>query len=275
MRLGGFFDETFSTPDEWITVLQAKGYTAAYSPYRIPPSGKFPSEADLLAYHQAAQQAGIVIAEVGAWGRNYVTEDERERNLAIEESITLLRMADTLHARCLVNSSGWRRNPAENFSYAIFEQIVATVQTILDAVNPTHTSFTLELTPTIFPHTCDSYLDLLKAVNRAAFGVHFDPVNVMATPYLCYHNAELIEEYVAKLGPHIKSCHAKDAEVMKGMVVHINETRPGLGCLDYPVLIRALNRLDPDMPLMMEHLENNSEYQLAAEYIRACVEAVS
>jgi sugar phosphate isomerase/epimerase len=62
---------------------------------------------------------------------------------------------------------------------------------------------------------------------------------------------------------------------MKGMVVHINETRPGLGCLDYPVLIRALNRLDPDMPLMMEHLENNSEYQLAAEYIRACVEAVS
>ena len=217
-------------------------------------------------------EAGILIAEVGAWGRNYVAEDERERQRAIEESIRLLEMAEKLNARCLVNSAGWRQNPAENFSEATFRLIVETVQTILDAVNPARTSFTLELVPDIFPYSCDSYLDLLRAVNRKGFGVHFDLANITVTPYLCYHNAELIQECVDKLGPFIKSCHAKDVIVSKGMVVHIDETRPGLGCLDYRALIRALDRLDADMPVMMEHLSSNHEYQLAAEYIRSCAE---
>jgi sugar phosphate isomerase/epimerase len=275
MRLGGFFDETFNTPAEWVAILQSKGYRAAYSPYRVPPGGQFPAEANVQAYARAAQEADIVIAEVGAWGRNYVSEDEAERQRAIEESIRLLEMAEKLGARCLVNSAGWRQNPAENFSEATFRRIVETVQTILDAVHPVRTSFTLELVPDIFPYSCDSYLDLLRAVDRPGFAVHFDLANITVSPFLCYHNAELIQECVEKLGPFIKSCHAKDVVVSKGMVVHINETRPGLGCLNYPVLLRALNRLDPDMPLMMEHLSGNEEYHLAAEYIRSCAEVRS
>lgn len=270
MRLGGFFDETFNNPEAWISVLQSKRYTAAYSPYRIQPGGAFPRDSDVLAYRKAAEDAGIIIAEVGAWGRNYVAEDERERRRAIDESIRLLEMAELMGARCLVNSAGWRQDPAENFSAAVFEMIVETAQTILDAVNPVHTRFTLELVPSIFPHTTDSYVALLQAVNRKGFGVHFDLTNICVTPYLCYHSAELIHECVAKLGPHIKSCHAKDVIVRKGMVVHVDETRPGLGSLDYPTLIREMSRLDADMPLMLEHLSDNAEYALAADYIRAC-----
>jgi sugar phosphate isomerase/epimerase len=270
MRLGGFFDERFKNPQEWVAILQSKGYTAAYAPFRVPPGGNFPVDGDLSSYRQAAQQADILIAEAGAWGRNMVAEDEAERQRAVEESIHLLEMAEKLGARCLVNSAGWRQNPAENFSDATFRLIVETVQTILDAVKPAQTSFTLELVPDIFPFSCDSYLDLLQAVNRKGFGVHLDLANITTTPYLCYHNAELIEECVEKLGPFIQSCHAKDVIVRKGMVVHIDETRPGLGCLDYPALIRALNRLDADIPLMMEHLSSNQEYELAAGYLRAC-----
>ena len=273
MRLGGFFDEAFHTPPEWVVILQSKGYRAAYSPYRVPPGGQFPGDADVLAYAQAAQEADIVIAEVGAWGRNYVSEDEAERQRAIEESIRLLEMAEKLGARCLVNSAGWRQNPAENFSEATFCQIVETAQTILDTVNPVRASFTLELVPDIFPYSCDSYLDLLRAVDRPSFAVHFDLANITTSPYWCYHNAELIQECVEKLGPYIKSCHAKDVVVAKGMLIHINETRPGLGCLDYPALIQAINRIDPDMPLMMEHLSSNEEYRLAAEYIIKISEA--
>lgn len=272
MRLGGFFDETHHNPAEWVAILQSKGYRAAYSPFRVQPGGQFPGMADVLAYAQAAQAADIVIAEVGAWGRNYVAEDEVVRQSAIEESIRLLEMAEKMGARCLVNSAGWRQDPAENFSDAVFRLIVEAVQIILDAVRPVRSSFTLELVPDIFPYSCDSYLDLLREVDRPGFAVHFDLANITTSPYRCHHNADLIAECVEKLGPHIKSCHAKDVVVAKGMIVHINETRPGLGCLDYPTLIRALNRLDPDMPLMMEHLFSNEEYRLAAEYIRSCEE---
>lgn len=274
MRLGGFFEEKFNNPQEWVTILESKGYRAAYSPWLIPPGGSFPADGDLQAYRLAAEEADILIAEVGAWGRNYVSENERERQLAVEESIRLLDLAEKLGARCLVNSAGWRKKPEENFSDATFRLIVETVQTILDAVNPINSSFTLELVPDIFPYSCDSYLDLLRAVNRKGFGVHFDLANVTVTPYDCYRNAELIQECVEKLGPYIKSCHAKDVSLSKGMVVHIDETRPGLGHLDYPALISALDRLDPQMPLMMEHLSSNQEYELAAGFIRRCAAEV-
>ena len=275
VRLGGFFDETFSTPEEWVAILQSKGYTAAYAPFRVPAGGTFPGDEEVLAYRRAAEAADIVISEVGAWGRNYLSEDEGERQRAVAESIKLLEIAERLGARCLVNSAGRRQNPADNFADETFRLIVATVQTIVDAVNPIETRFTLELLPGVFPYSCDSYLDLLEAVDRKGFGVHFDLSNVIVTPYLCYHSDELIQECMNKLGPFIRSCHAKDVTVSKGMVVHINETRPGLGSLDYPALIEALNRLDTDMPLMMEHLASNEEYDLAAEYIRSCGEVRS
>jgi sugar phosphate isomerase/epimerase len=270
VRLGGYFEETFSSPEEWVTILQSKGYTAAYAPFRVPPGGTFPGDEEVWAYRSAAEAADIVIAEVGAWGRNCLSEDEEERRRAVGESIKLLEIAETLGARCLVNSAGWRPTGADNFSEATFRLIVETVQTIVDAVNPARTKFTLELVPSVFPYSCDSYLELLQAVDREGFGVHFDLTNIIVTPYLCYHSDELIRECMVKLGPFIRSCHAKDVSVSKGMVVHINEIRPGLGSLDYPALIEALNRLDPDMPLMMEHLSSNEDYNLAAAYIRSC-----
>ena len=44
--------------------------------------------------------------------------------------------------------------------------------------------------------------------------------------------------------------------------------RPGLGGLNYPVYLSELSRLNPDTPLMLEHLSTPEEYMLAAEYLR-------
>lgn len=272
VRLGGFFDEPYSSPEAWVAILQSKGYTAAYAPFRVPPGGSFPEDDVVLAYRWAAEDADIVIAEVGAWGRNCLSEDENERQQAVVESIRLLEIAEKLGARCVVNVAGRRQHPAHNFTDATFQLIVDTVRRIVDAVNPIRAGFTLELIPGVFPYSCDSYLDLLQAVDRPGFGVHFDLTNIIVTPYHAYRSAELIHECVDKLGPFIKSCHAKDVSVSREMVVHIDETRPGLGSLDYPALLHALNLLDPDMPLMMEHLSSNEEYDLAAAYIRSCGE---
>jgi sugar phosphate isomerase/epimerase len=274
MRLGGFFDETFDSPDAWVEILRAKGYQAAYAPFRPAPGAPFPNIRQVQAYRSAADQADILIAEVGAWGRNYLAEDPAERHLAIHESIRLLALAEELGARCLVNSAGWRANPAENFSPHTFDCIVETVQTILDAVNPAVTTFTLELVPDIFPDTPDSYLDLIRAVDRPGFAVHLDLANITTSPRRLHRNTEVVLECVQKLGPFIRSCHAKDIVQRKGMLLHLDETRPGLGGLDYPTLLRELHQLDPDMPLMMEHLPNNQEYHLAAQYLRACAAQV-
>jgi len=147
--------------------------------------------------------------------------------------------------------------------------IVDTVRAIIDAVKPTRTCYALEVMPWIFPDTPDTYVALVGAIDRPAFGVHLDPVNFIASPRRFYGNAAIIREACAKLGPLIRSCHAKDIALrdQRG-AVGFEEVRPGLGGLDYRTFLRELDRLAPDLPLMLEHLPNAEEYRLAATHLR-------
>jgi sugar phosphate isomerase/epimerase len=82
-----------------------------------------------------------------------------------------------------------------------------------------------------------------------------------------------LRDCFAKLGPWIKSCHAKDITLAPRLTVHLDEARPGLGGLDYPTFLRELRRLDSEIPLLLEHLPNADEYVLAADYIRSIATA--
>jgi sugar phosphate isomerase/epimerase len=42
---------------------------------------------------------------------------------------------------------------------------------------------------------------------------------------------------------------------------------PGLGSLDYTVFLQEASKLD-NIPLMLEHLEKQEDYKLAADYVR-------
>ena len=47
--------------------------------------------------------------------------------------------------------------------------------------------------------------------------------------------------------------------------LHLDECRPGLGYLNYRVFLKELQRVDPDMPLMLEHSPGEEDYTLAIE----------
>jgi sugar phosphate isomerase/epimerase len=272
MRLGGPVFVRELTPDSWITALKAAGYGAAYCPV-----GPQSDAATRHAYVEAARAANIIIAEVGAWS-NPLSPDETERRAAIETCQTQLALADEMGARCCVNISGSRAVPWDgpspaNLTAETFDMIVDVVRTIIDAVKPQRTAYALEPMPWMYPDTADSYLALLEAVNREHFAVHIDMVNVINSPQRYFDNAELIRDWFAKLGPYVRSCHAKDTLLSTKLTTHLDEVRPGLGQLDYTVLLKELARLEPDMPLMIEHLKTEEEYQLAAEYVRGRADA--
>jgi hypothetical protein len=48
----------------------------------------------------------------------------------------------------------------------------------------------------------------------------------------------------------------------------LTEVRPGLGALDFRVLLTEMDRLDPDMPILVEHLPSDAEYAAAVAHIR-------
>jgi hypothetical protein len=54
---------------------------------------------------------------------------------------------------------------------------------------------------------------------------------------------------------------------MPKLTVCLEERRPGSGSLDYSVFLQEMSKLK-DIPMMMEHLEKQEDYYLAAQYIR-------
>jgi len=254
MRLGG--PAPVGDPSAWIAGLKERGYGAAYCPVEASAD-----DATVAAYASAAAEADIVIAEVGAWS-NPLSRDDETRTKAIEYCRQQLHLADRIGARCCVNISGsrgeqWDGHHPDNH----------TVRAILDAVRPRRTFYTLETMPWAYPDSVESYGRLVEAIDRAHFGVHLDPVNLICSPQRYYANGALLRHAFATLGPHIKSCHAKDIRLTGSLTTHLEEVRPGQGNLDYATYLRELSRLD-NVPLMLEHLPDDAEYRLAADYVR-------
>jgi sugar phosphate isomerase/epimerase len=268
MRLGGPVWHEEGDADGWVAALTDRQYGAAVFPLKHTASGEVVDR-----YVAAANPAGIVIGEVGAWS-NPISLDDGQRREAIAYCQAQLALADRVGARCCVNIAGsrsekWDGPHPDNLTGETFDLIVETTREIIDAVKPTRTSFALEAMPWIFPDSPQSYLRLIEAIDREQFAVHLDPVNMINSPERSFRNGEFIRECFRLLGPYIRSCHAKDSLMSKSLTVHIDEVRPGLGTLDYGVFLREANRLDPDTPLILEHLPNAEEYDLAAAYVRS------
>lgn len=267
IRLGGPVIANRFEPEAWILELQRLGYRAAYCP--LEP---FESREISRAFMQAAEMSDIIIAEVGIWN-NPLAADPAERKKAVDECVAKLAFADEIGARCCVNISGsrssrWDGPHPDNYSPETYDKIIETTRLIIDSVKPKRTFYTLEPMPWMLPDSPHAYLKLLRAIQRPQFGVHLDPVNMITSPALYYNTAAFINMCFDVLGPHIKSCHAKDIVLEERYTFHVNEARPGLGVLDYKTLIRRLADLGQEIPLMLEHLPSETEYVLAAEHIR-------
>jgi len=268
MRLGGPIFKPWTTPNEWAAAVLAAGYRAAYCPLGAD------ADADACrAFEQAAAAAGIVIAEVGAWS-NPLAADDGERAAALAKCQAGLALADAVGARCCVNIAGgrgpqWDGPHPDNLSSDTFERIVESVRDIIDTVQPLRAYYTLETMPWIPPHSAESYEQLLRAIDRPRFAVHFDPVNLINSPERIFANGAVIRDFVARLGPHIQSCHAKDITLSGRLTVHLDECRPGTGALDYDAYLGAVATLRGDLPVMLEHLPSAEEYALAADHLRA------
>jgi sugar phosphate isomerase/epimerase len=266
MRIGAPLAKQVEDPREWAEEHVRRGYRAAYC-----PAITVHDTSEIRAYRQAARDANLVIAEVGAWS-NPLSPDPSVRRSALARCKEQLALADEIGALCCVNiagsrSSQWDGPHPDNFSAETFELIVDTVREIIDAVKPKTSCYALEMMPWIYPHNAESYLNLLKAVDRKSFGVHLDPVNIITSPERFFNNALVLQECFERLGPHIRSCHAKDIVLSGKLTVHLSEARPGLGGLDYRTYVMLLRSLGREVPVMLEHLSSEEEYRQAADYI--------
>ncbi len=268
LRLGGPIFLKSDDPAELAEEHRRLGYRAAYA-----PEVKASDSDRIKAIIKEFAARDVALAEVGAWV-NMADPDpaKRRKNLSyVEERLAL---ADRLGARCCVDIAGsfnahqWDGPDPGNITDKFIEATVENCRLVIDAVKPTRTKFSIEMMPFTFPTGPDDYLQLLRKVDRKAFGVHLDVCNVINSPERMYHNRAVIEECFRKLSPWIVSCHAKDLQWKRYSQVCLLEVIPGHGVLDYRAYLRGVLSLPVDAPLMLEHLKTAEEYDEGRRYIQ-------
>ncbi|HKM34499.1 MAG TPA: TIM barrel protein [Lachnospiraceae bacterium] len=268
MKLGINTVLEHETPEQWAGILKQKGLQAASFPvdFRAP-------DHVIDAYEKAFHDYGITIAEVGIWNSPFVPDHKlAEKNQ--ETCIHQLELAERVKAKCCVNVSGsagdcWYGCYPENYSDGLYKRNVEFIQNLIDTVQPQNTYYTLEMMQWMVPDSTDSYLKIMQDVNRSRFAVHFDPVNMVNSAKTAMFYTDYRDEAIHALGPYIKSCHLKDFDIKQELTVQIFETIPGTGRGELKSYIEKINELDPDMPILIEHLNGWKEYDQAIAYVKS------
>jgi len=270
MRLGGTVFYSGTDPEEYALAHVAKGFKAAVCPWWLPADNPEKIE----AFKATMKKHDIRIAEVGAWCNPLDPNPEMaEKN--IQYMIERLRLAESLEADTCVNILGsksavhWDGPCKEGYTEAFFNEAVAVMQRVIDAVNPTHTRLSFEMMPFYFLDCAEEYLRFLEAIDRPATGLHLDICNTMNHPRRLYNNTEFIRHTFDLLRDRIVTLHLKDIRLKPNSgVAEFEEVLIGEGNIDYLTLLAEIKKLPAEIPAMLEHLETEEEYDRAAEAVR-------
>lgn len=267
MRIGLSSGLKHETPRQWAEQLKALGCRSVVFPvdYTAPDN--------LIAdYVDAAHDNDLLIAEVGIW-RNVFALDPQERKKARERAVGQLRLADEIGARCCVNVAGtyggpiWDGGYRENFSEKAWELLVEYTRELIDEVRPTRTEYSIEQMPWMYPTGPDECLKLLRDVDRPAFGMHLDIVNMINCPQRYFFADEFMQECFDKIGKLVTSCHLKDIRLREELTFQLEETFCGNGTLHIEKYISLIDQADPQMPVIIEHLNTDEEYKASLAYV--------
>ena len=267
MRLGTSSPLQHSSPEEWAANQIKLGCRTVVFPVQSNEPEK-----KIIAYKNAAEKAGLTIAEVGIW-RNALAADPAERKANMDYCVEQLRLADFVNARCAVNVAGafgpvWDGGYRANFTEEAWKKTVEMVREIIDRANVKNTYFTLEPMPWMIPTGPKEYLRLIEDVDRDRFAVHMDIINMINSADRYFHPEEFVDECAETLGSRIRSCHIKDVHLNEQFTLRLEECGPGAGEFPLRHYVTRMHEIDPDMPIILEHLHTDEEYVRYMGYLQ-------
>ena len=269
MRLGGTVAGHYSGPAEWEQALTASGFRAVTAPF----SCETPRD-EIRAYCEIAARHQVTIAEIGVW-KNPLDPDAEKAKAAMAYARGQLALADETGIPCCVNiagtpgNAGWDAADPANYTAETYARTVESIRDIIDDVKPERAYYCIEPMPWMVPDGPDVYLQLIRDVDRPRFGAHMDFVNMINCPRRYLAPETFVEECFRKLGPYIRSTHIKDTRMHPtNLTTLLEECAPGEGTLRYGEILRILDRyLDPDAPVLLEHMQTAEEYRKAYDFV--------
>ncbi len=260
MRLGLSSPLCHTSPEHWAKQMKELGCGCVNFPLNCNSDRSLVNE-----YVACAKENDLVIAEVGIWN-NMLDADPEKRKQNIDYSIRQIIFADEIGAVCTVNVAGTPHGPRcdgaykGNFSQETFELTVETTKYILSQANPKRTHFSIESMPWMIPTSPHEYLKLLDAVAHPQFTAHLDVVNMINTPQRYFFNDEFLKECFEVLKGRICSCHLKDVKLLDEFTFQLRECAACEGNLNLELFAKLCNAENPQMPVIIEHLDSDKEY---------------
>jgi sugar phosphate isomerase/epimerase len=122
--------------------------------------------------------------------------------------------------------------------------------------------------PWMIPTGPQDYAKLIDEIDRDRFAVHMDVINMINSIDRYFNAEEFVDECVEILGTWIKSCHIKDVHLAEKYTVRLEECAPGCG--EFPLIyyVSKINEIDPEMPVILEHLNTDEEYLKYLGYLK-------
>ena len=267
MRLGIAAALAHTTPEEWAEKQKSLGCRAV-----VFPVDSNEPESKITAYKEAAEKADLMIAEVGIW-RNVMCQDPEERKRNLDYSVEQLRLADYVGAKCAVNIAGafgprWDGPYKENLTAQSRRKTIDSIRWIIDQANVKNTYFTLEPMPWMIPTGPEDYLKIIDEVERDHFAVHMDIINMINSAERYFNAEQFVDHCADMLGNRIRSCHIKDVHLSEILTFRLEECAPGRGEFPLRHYVTKMLEIDPDMPVILEHLSTDEEYISLLGYLK-------
>ena len=215
------------------------------------------TRADCRRVRDILAAEGVSVFQATGYRAPLVHPEEPVRRQAVQTLRAALKIAGDLGARSIDTGPGsvspngpWCPHPY-NFTPRACEQLVKSVREAASAAEEHGVLLCLEGHQLVTLRSADIMCEVIDAVDSPWVKVDLDPVNWITIDSI-YESGPAIDAMVATLGDRIASAHVKDALLTDEMVVHIEHCAPGDGIVDLGALLRNMEQLDPDAPVITE-----------------------
>jgi sugar phosphate isomerase/epimerase len=263
--------DTGEVNERFAAGIAGLGFTGVVTHF-LGDAATFPT-AELKRVRAVLAAHGIRVVQSWGWQQCLVSPDESVRREAVKTLQHAVRVAADLDAMMVMSGAG-SVNPRgsywphpDNHTPETEDRLVRSLQETLPACETYGVPIALECNITT---VLDSPTCVRRVIERASprwIKANLDVVNFVTDIQTAFHNTALIKDLIRELGPHIPSAHLKDVYVEDRHIVHISETVPGDGTLDWDTLLHGFEKLLPDGYAMIEHLPESLVPQ-AARFVR-------
>jgi sugar phosphate isomerase/epimerase len=243
------------------------------------------SKATCQKIRNAFRDANIPIVAISAYN-NIIQSNLAKRRDNIAALKTIIGFARDLGTTYVVSESGtynassdWIPDP-KNDSEEGYEEALTVIKDIVNYSYNCGVTFVLENYVNHIIGSVEQVLRLFADVNHKSLGLLMDPCNYF-TGSTIDHVDNHLNKMFDSLGERILFAHAKDCKRAKETSEKVGKDEahsflgagdvelpaPGHGVLNYDLYLKRLHKVCPNMPVIIEHLQTESDIARAKKFV--------